>query len=97
MAHEAKVVAVHSFTQGFEVSQPERFTFFATPFIIPLDHETVNFVYRANEKVPGIALQESLDGFILAGNKINFHAEANLNTQILMRRTYFLDIGREGE
>src|SRR5437016_4556091 len=97
MAHEAKIAAIHSLTQEFVVAQPGCFTFFAAPFVIPLDHETINFVYRANEKVPGIALQESLDDFILAGNKIDFHAEANLDAQILMRRTYLFDIGREGE
>src|SRR5947199_6809877 len=77
--------------------QPESLSLCAVPLLLALDLHSINFVHRANQKIPGKALQVSLDDIVLYGDKINFHSQSHINAWRLCRIVYCLDIARKGE
>ena len=54
-------------------------------------------MHRANQKIPGKALQVSLDDIVLCRDKINFHSQPHINAWKVCRSVHCLDIDRKGE
>src|SRR5947209_1520799 len=74
MAHQVKVTASDCLSQQLEVAEPESLPFCAVPLLHVLKLDPINFMDRANQKIPRVAYQVRLDSLVLVRNKIYFHA-----------------------